>query len=317
MTKNNICIADMHCDTLTELKDKNQDFFRNNLHISLEKAQKYDFYCQVMAVWTPDELQGIERYNNFIQKRELLQIELIKNPNLKLCLNYQDYCYAKNNNKTALFLAIEGAGAINGCLDNLDEVYELGVRFITLTWNGSNELADGVFTENPKGLYDTGILALNKMEQLGIIADVSHLSEKGFWDVVKYSKKPFAATHSNAKSICSHRRNLSDEQLLEMKKRGCIIGLNIYPTFLNDDETKADIDDIIKHTDYMLSLGLENNIALGCDFDGVSSLPKGINGIVDMDKLYEAYLKYNYSQELVDKIFIKNFESFIEKYYNI
>jgi len=306
-------IADMHCDTLTELKDKNKDFFKNDLHISLEKVQKYSFYCQVMAVWTSDELKGIERYNNFIEKYELLQKELEKNKKLKLCFNYKDYCYAKHNNRTALFLAIEGAGAIDGCLDKLDYVYKLGVRFITLTWNASNELADGVLVKNPKGLYDFGKLALQRMEQLGIVADVSHLSEKGFWDIIECTQKPFAATHSNAKAICSHKRNLTDKQLIEMKNRDCIIGLNLYPLFLSNDESKASIDDILRHTEHMLSLGLENNIALGCDFDGVSSLPKGICGIDDMDKLYEAYLKINYPQTLVDKIFIKNFESFIEK----
>ena len=308
----NIRYADMHCDTLTELEKESYELFDNRLHISLKKAKAYSFYCQVFAVWTPDELLGNDRFLNLVSKHNILLKELEKNPELMLCKGFADLQKAIDENKTAAFFAIEGAGALDGKLQNLLTAYDMGVRFITLTWNGKNELADGVMCENPGGLTDFGKEALLKMEELSIIPDVSHLCEKAFWELCEVCKKPFAATHSNAKSVCQHPRNLTDEQLILMKERGNLVGINIYSPFLTLDVQNAAINDIIKHTDHMLSLGMENNIALGCDFDGVDSLPKGIENVGDVYKIYDL-LVHSYGENLADKICFKNFYEFIKR----
>lgn len=311
--KNNIFYADMHCDTLTELESKGQKLIDNNLHISLKNADKYKFYCQVFAVWNPDELKGNERFLNLKSKHETLKKELSENQNLFFCTKYSDLKKAQNENKTAVFFAIEGGGALDGKIENLYSAYDMGIRFITLTWNGSNEIADGVMCENPKGLHGFGKEVLQIMEHLSIIPDVSHLSEKAFWQLCEIYKKPFLATHSNAKKICPHVRNLTDEQLIFMRDRNCLVGINLCPAFLSVDIQNCNVYDIINHTDYMLSLGMENNLAMGCDLDGVNSLPNGIENISDIEKIYHEFIKHGYKKELADKIFFKNFEGFLEK----
>lgn len=306
--------ADMHCDTATELFTKNEGIIENKLHISIEKAKVAENYFQVFAFWTPDDLKGEERYNNFINVYNNFIIEVNKHSEkIVICNNFAEINFAIDNKKTAAILAVEGAGIIGDKLERITGLKKMGIRFITLTWNASNELGDGILVENPTGLTEFGKKAIRKMEEENIIADVSHLSEVGFWQVCELANKPFVATHSNAKAVCSHVRNLTNEQALAIKGAKGLIGINFCPAFLNNEEEKADIKDIIKHIEHYLSLNLGNIVCFGADFDGISNLPIGINNIGDIEKIQNEMSKLNYSNDLMEKIFYKNFMSFCKE----
>ena len=212
---------------------------------------------------------------------------------------------AVNCGKTASFLSIEGGEALNGKIKYLDYFYKRGVRLITLTWNYENELCDGIGVERGNGLTDFGKDVVKEMNRTGMVIDVSHISLKGFWDVLETTKKPIVASHSNVFELKSHKRNLNREQIEAIIKNNGCIGINFYNEFLSNGKCK--ISDIIKHIEYILSLGGENNIGLGTDFDGMDLLPERITGVADVEKLPEELLKMGYSEKLVKKIIHESF----------
>ena len=199
---------------------------------------------------------------------------------------------------------------LEGKLETLEELAENGVKIITLTWNAANEIGGGV--QEPGGLTPFGREVLQKMEELHILPDVSHASEALFWDVLEHTQGPVLATHSNAKALCSHPRNLTDEQFLALKQRGGLVGLNFYPVFLADSGNASAVD-ILRHAEHFLSLGGEECLAMGSDFDG-AAMPEGITGIESIGSLAEVFARHGYSDTLIDQIFYQNCFRFFEKY---
>ena len=186
-------------------------------------------------------------------------------------------------------------------------------KSLCLTWNYRNEIADGVFeSESRGGLTLFGKEVVKNMNSLGMLIDLSHISERGFWDVMELSKQPVITSHSNAKKICSHIRNLHDEQIMAIKNNGGVIGINLCPDFLSDNKD-AYLKDIIKHIEYIVGLTGIDHIGLGADFDGIDSLPKDINGVEDIYKIADELLKLNYSNEDVEKFLGKNFLRIIKE----
>ncbi len=217
---------------------------------------------------------------------------------------------AIKNGKVAAFLTIEGGEALQGDLSILRILYKLGIRSIGLTWNGKNEIGTGV-GESDEGLTPFGIEVVKEMNKLGMLIDVSHLSPKGFWDVIEYTNKPIIASHSNAIELCNHKRNLTAEQFKAIVSNGGVVGINFFPYFLNN-KGEASHKDIIKHIEYFMGLGGENHIGLGSDFDGIDKTPRDINGIQDIDIIFNALLQLNYSQAQVNKIAGGNFMNVIK-----
>ena len=171
------------------------------------------------------------------------------------------------DNKISALISVEG---MCGIKDNVEEkiewMYENGVRVASLVWNESNALADGWKQDPNRGISKDGIRAVHKMNELKMIIDVSHINEKGFWDIIKYSKKPIIATHSNSRSLCDHGRNLSDKQLLAIKENGGLIGLNACGHFIDKDRNKEDSYHLAKHAKYMADLIGVEHIACGFDY---------------------------------------------------
>ena len=184
------------------------------------------------------------------------------------------------------------------------------MRAINLVWNRDNLLCGCAASGENIGLTGAGRDFVCEAERLGIIIDVSHMSEKGFWDLCEVLNGPFMAGHSNSKKICPHPRNLTDEQFCEIVKRGGVAGINLYTEFLAKDAT---LYDVIKHIEHFMSLGGEKNIALGGDLDGCDSLPEGFGGIEDMGNLYELLLRENYREDVVRGIFYNNMYEMVEK----
>ena len=307
-------LFDLHCDTLYRACTENSTLFNDDFHISFGKAKYISPYLQCMAVWIPDEYRGEaaeKLFDDCVTKLE----EQIKCTDIIRCISYSEMSEAAAKGKTAVVLTVEGGAVLAGRIENIKKLRAAGVRIMTLTWNGRNELGDGVGVENAGGLTEFGKKALSAMEENDIVADVSHASEALFYDAAALSKRPFIATHSDAKAVCPHKRNLTDEQFGIIKQKGGIVGLNFCRDFLNKTATNAKMCDIIKNAEHFLSLGGEKILAVGGDFDG-ADIPSDMTGIESMSALYEMFLHHNYSEALVEDIFFNNALSFFERYDN-
>ncbi len=298
-------IFDGHSDTIQKICDCGQTLAKNNLHISLEDMSQ-NRHIQVFAAFIDKAEDKLTPFNRCNQLIDCYFAEIKKNSDkISHCISVSEINDILNQNKIATLLSIEGGEALEGSLENLDYFYNKGARAMTLTWNYDNEISGSIGETNAMGLTDFGKEVVSRMNDFGMLIDVSHISHKGFWDVLENTKKPIAATHSNAYSLKNHKRNLNDEQIKAIIKNDGFIGINFYSEFLTDDI--CTIEDIIRHIEYILALGGENNIGFGSDFDGMDSLPKEIAGIKDIYKIPDRLLRLGYSEKLVEKITHKNF----------
>jgi membrane dipeptidase len=226
---------------------------------------------------------------------------------IALATNYNDLMDNMNKGIISAFLTIEEGGVLKGKIEQLRNFYRLGVRLITLTWNFPNEL--GFPNKNKedrnKGLTSFGREVVSEMNTLGMIIDVSHLSDGGFYDVAKYSKKPFVASHSNARAISNHPRNLTDDMIRILAEKGGIMGINFEKYFLGHNELSR-IQDMISHIEHIKKVGGIDCISIGTDFDGIGNQGLEIKNIGEVEKLSIALSKNNFSEEEIDKIFYKN-----------
>ncbi len=299
-------IIDTHCDTAGKWFDNNSGIDDKTCMLTLCDMNCFKSYVQFFAAWVgKGEKSPKKRAMNILSKAK----DVLQRNNIELILDLHS---VENFNHHGGILALEDARSLEGSIDNLQEFYDFGVRAVTLAWNDDNDVICGANTKNDIGLTGFGRNVVRKMNELNMIVDVSHASQKGFWDALEISNSPIMASHSNCYSQCRHKRNLKDDQIKALIKCGGLMGINIYPTFLEENEQKACIKSIIRHIDYALSLGAENNICLGSDFDGIDTTPKDLHSAKDYLKLIEAMKKENYSQELIDKIIHKNFIKFVK-----
>lgn len=302
---------DLHCDTVTECFTRGEGLAENSLHWSLHRAEPLAPLAQVFAVWMPDNFRGEAAVKRFDGVAAVFFTEMEKNAGaIAFCKTAAELRAALNGGRAAALLSIEGGAALGGRLENLDRAYEMGVRLLTLTWNGRCELGDGVMEPEAQGLTAFGRQVVRRMEELRMAVDVSHLSERGFWDVAELSARPFLASHSNAKAVCGHPRNLSDEQFREIVRCGGLVGLNLYRRFLRDDGD-ADFSDVLRHAEHFLALGGEHALALGGDLDG-SELPVCMRGVEDVPRLREELLR-RLPEATVEDLFFGNARRFFEK----
>jgi membrane dipeptidase len=301
-------IVDAHCDTLTKIFDTGKKLYSNDCNLDIERMHKRGKYVQFFAAFIhPKYYRGytikraIELIDRFYEECKMCSDDIMT------CCNYNDIMMAINSGRVAAILSIEGGEALQGSLATLRIFYNLGVRSLCLTWNHRNEIADGVAEDvSGGGLTNFGRKVIEEMNKLGMLIDLSHISERGFWDVMTLSQHPVILSHSNAKAICNNRRNLTDEQILEVKKNRGVIGINLYPYFLNEQGNLV-ITDIIKHIEYIISLIGENHIGIGADYDQDEPIFDGIDGVEYIDNILEELLKMNYSYNTVEKIAGGNF----------
>lgn len=311
-------ICDCHCDTLTELYNKNASLYENEQHFDIKRQIALGGGLQFCAIYVPTEVfryQGglrytlclLDKYNQEIKKLHENGIDVLQVRTAEDAGNVLKH-------KAATMLAIEEGGAIDGSLEALRCLYELGVRAMTLTWSNRNDIADGINEEaTGSGLTLFGKQVVAEMNRLGMLVDVSHISTAGFWSVIETSTKPIIATHSNAKSLCSHPRNLNDEQIKALAQNGGLAGITFAGQFLEEDWRNACIESVHKHIDYMLNLiGNDDHIGFGSDFDGISHPPYNIQGVQDYKPLIEYLSKY-YSDETINKITHQNVINLLQK----
>lgn len=299
-------VFDLHCDTLTAFMSplRCQDTLNDPCSaFALSKVQTIP-WCQCCAVFVPDGLTPQEALGYYRHHRDRFRRQCEQHAQeASACTTAEEICSAWEQEKTALVLTVENGSLLGAGLEHVEELRRDGVRMVTLTWNGENALGSGHETDH--GLTPLGKEAVRALEKAGIVIDVSHLNDAGFRDVLEVAQKPFAASHSNARFVCPHRRNLEDEQIREMVMRNCIIGLNYYSLFLRSDGKDADFDDLYRHICRFLELGAEDCLALGSDFDG-ADLPPCLDDCRKVPALGEYLLSRGLGRPLVEKLFWKN-----------
>ncbi len=307
-------LFDLHCDTIMRLQKENADFFCKNTMVSINELEKFKRYCQAIAVFVPDRFRGDEAEKFFIDKNEYFKhLMEVNKDHVEQVWTYEDIDRITKQGKLAAMLTIEGAACLNGKIENVKFLHDCGVKIMTLTWNGENELASGHDTQ--KGFTEFGRAAVKEMEKVGIIVDNSHLNDVCFWELCEFAEKPFIETHSNIRTACGHRRNVTEERFAEYVKRGGIIGLNLCDAFIVDDPKAeaANHDALFRHVDRMLELGGENVVCCGSDFDG-ASVHESLNTPVKFAGFADYMLSHGISETVVKKIMWENAADFMKKY---
>ena len=308
-------LIDMHCDTIWMLmREKDTKLKNNRFCVDVEKLKRAGAMTQFFACFIyMDAITGEGRYDKGYQ----LALDMIARAkkefaecakDIELACSFDDMIQNDTTEKISAFLTVEEGGILGDDINRLQTLYDEGIRLITLTWNHENCIGypnskDEAIMQ--KGLKPFGIEVIEKMNQLGMIIDVSHLSDGGFWDVLKHSKKPVVASHSNARSLCNHPRNLSDEMIKALADRGGIAGVNLYPYFINKNG-KATVEDIADHVWHMYQTGGEDFVAIGTDFDGFDEGELEIVDIGEMGKLYDAVKRRGLSERQMEKFWIGN-----------
>ena len=279
----NMRIIDLHCDTILRCDTEAKSLRDYQGHISLDKLQTGECLAQCFALFIPTHDSGREFFGVERDPWEVYHA-LLKcyRENMADCadtirpvLTADDILINRDSGFISSILTVEDSVEINGQLSRLDELYRDGVRMITLTWNYENSVgfpnnADPV-AHLSKGLKPFGFQVLERMNELGIIVDVSHLSEAGFYDVAQHSKKPFAASHSCCRALKDHPRNLTDDQLRTLGDSGGVIGINFYDVFLGSKDGFTAIEDIVRHMVYAKNKAGIESVAFGSDMDGIES----------------------------------------------
>ena len=293
-------VFDLHCDTALGLHHKHKNLWSNDGHISLEKARELDGYAQFFAFFcsfAKDEAPKLfdEAYQNFQQ-------ELLINCNKAvLCDTKTEAAAALDSGRTAAFVSIEGAEALACDPGRLELARERKIRMVGLTWNFENALGGSCQTGG--GLTEQGREFVRRAQSLGILVDMSHFSEKGFWDVCDITQGPVIASHSNSAAIWPHARNLTDEQFRAICQTGGVAGINLYADFLGEDVT---FETVYQHIDHWLQLGGEKHIALGGDLDGCERLPQGFTHVGDYNRLADYLLSRGIAEATLADIYYNN-----------
>jgi len=295
-------IFDTHCDTAGLILDKRHTLSSQNQHININGMKRYLNYAQFFAAYISEDYisSPLERTLSLI---DAITYQAKNSKDMMLCKNSSDLDSAWKNNKIAAFISIENALGIDD-LKSLDLLYKKGVRMMSLTWNEDNHLGGGAYGKNI-GLTDLGYSVIRKMNELGIIVDVSHSSENTFYDICSDSSAPVIASHSNSYTLCPDRRNLKDEQFIKIKEKGGVVGINYYPPFLTKNNS-CTYKYIVRHIMHFLSLGGEDNICLGSDFDGIDYIADGISGVADVYKILDTLSQLGVSEHIIEKIAYKN-----------
>ena len=292
-------LFDLHCDTLTVAMQKEIALRENDLQLSFAKGAAYLPWIQSMAVFVPDSLRGDAAREYFDRAYAYWNAQLAENPQIVFCKDRATLQETVESVGQGGMLTVEGGAVFAGKLESIQELAECGVRMVTLTWNGANEIGGGA--GEPGGLTAFGKAALQEMKRCRIVPDISHASDELFWDVCEATDVPLVASHSNARTVCEHPRNLTDEQIREIIRRGGLIGINLYPKFVNGGEDNS-FDELYRHVEHILSLGGEQVLALGTDFDG-ARMPSVIPNLTALEDFYEDLLRRNLKEEWVDAMF--------------
>ena len=308
-------LIDMHCDTFwLMMRMQGLSLQKNDFCIDIEKMKAAGSMAQFFASFIHmSEFEGgnavEEAYQHALDMIAYGKAELAKcSDSIAIARNYDELIANRDNGKMSAILTVEEGGIINGKMEYLEELYRQGIRLITLTWNHENCIGFPNSREQKmmeQGLKPFGNEVVKRMNELGIIIDVSHLSDGGFWDVIKHSTKPVVTSHSNARALCNHPRNLTDEMIKALAEKGGVAGVNFYPYFLHESG-EATVEDIAEHLWHMFQVGGEDVVAIGTDFDGFDEGELDITHMGEMSLVYDAIMKRGFTHRQMEKILSGN-----------
>ncbi len=296
----------MHCDTLMEgFRHPQRSFYDGETSINLKLLKENDSLAQFFAIYLPrDEMETMDPYDLFNAMYDYYTRVMEENKDvIRPVFNTEDIEKNREEGFLSSFLTIEDGVFLDGKIERVQEVYDKGVRLITLLWNFENSAGYPTSDdpqEHMRGLKPFGEEVVAKMNELGMIIDTSHLSEGGFYDVAKLSKQPFVASHSCARALCNHRRNLTDDQLKTLGNAGGVVGVNFYNYFLKEDSEYATIEQIIDHLVYMKDKAGIDALGFGSDFDGIEDNGELVN-YSGFTRLLSAMEK-KFTDDEIDKI---------------
>lgn len=311
---------DMHCDTLMMAYLKGlEDIYEMPGMLDIKRMKSGNQLAQFFAVFMAPP--GMEKYlglenpiddDEYIEKSlKIFKASMAKNSSsITPAYNADDILENEKMGKMSGLLTFEDGRPVQGKMENLKKYYDLGIRLITLTWNNDNCFGYPN-SKDPeimmRGLKDFGKEAINYMNELGILIDVSHLSDGGFQDVAALSKKPFVASHSNCRAVSPHQRNLTDEMIKILGEKGGLAGINFGPEFLNEDISCKDstVQLMVRHIKHFVNIGGIECVGLGSDFDGVSGNME-VSGPDKMHLIFDSLSKDGYSDDQIEKIAYKN-----------
>ena len=306
-------MIDLHCDTIMQLLDHpdSGDLYRNTWKIDIEKLQKAHSKVQDFALFI-NLGNTNDPYGRYEEMRNLCTTQIhLYGEHIQHVLSYQDVKSVYESGKIGALMSIEEGGVLGGDLDKLKQAYQDGVRLITLTWNYPNGLGEPHCGEQHKKLTPKGIEFVEAMQDLGIIVDCSHLNDAGTEQLGDILDVPFVASHSNAREVTAHTRNLPDNLIKLIANKGGVIGLNFAQSFLGTSPVSR-IDDIVKHGLYLINKGGEDVVALGTDFDGIKPNTE-IKDASEMYRLYDAFKEAGLSVEQCEKLFWKNADRLLKE----
>ena len=306
-------MIDLHCDTIMQLLDHpdSGDLYRNTWKIDIEKLQKAHSKVQDFALFI-NLGDTNDPYGRYEEMRNLCTTQIhLYGEHIQHVLSYQDVESVYKSGKIGALMSIEEGGVLGGDLDKLKQAYQDGVRLITLTWNYPNGLGEPHCGEQHKKLTQKGIEFVEAMQDLGIIVDCSHLNDAGTEQLGDILDVPFIASHSNAREVTAHTRNLPDNLIKLIANKGGVIGLNFAQSFLGTSPVSR-IEDIVKHGLYLINKGGEDVVALGTDFDGIKPNTE-IKEASEMYRLYDAFKEAGLSVEQCEKLFWKNADRLLKE----
>ena len=306
-------MIDLHCDTIMQLLDHpdSGDLYRNTWKIDIEKLQKAHSKVQDFALFINLGKMN-DPYGRYEEMRNLCTTQIhLYGEHIQHVLSYQDVESVYKSGKIGALMSIEEGGVLGGDLDKLKQAYQDGVRLITLTWNYPNGLGEPHCGEQHKKLTPKGIEFVEAMQDLGIIVDCSHLNDAGTEQLGDILDAPFIASHSNAREVTAHTRNLPDNLIKLIANKGGVIGLNFAQSFLGISPVSR-IEDIVKHGLYLINKGGEDVVALGTDFDGIKPNTE-IKDASEMYRLYDAFKEAGLSVEQCEKLFWKNADRLLKE----
>lgn len=318
-------VVDMHCDTVSAIltnQEKGWTLSENDLHVRLDKMKAGDYFLQNFALFVYAG-EGVDTYQRACELADCFDRQMQLFPEkIGHVRSYFDIERNAADGKISALLTIEEGAAIQGSMEKLREFYDRGVRMMTLTWNFPNEIgypnvtlpADGgkpdfKKPQLEKGLTEFGVEVVEQMQRMGMIVDVSHLSDAGFYDVADHANKPFVASHSNARAVCPNIRNMTDDMIRKLAEKGGVMGLNFCPDFLemkpDGQKNNGTIEAVVRHARHIVNVGGMDCLGLGSDFDGIPTHAE-LTGADRMPLLADALHKSGFNAAQVEQIFSGN-----------
>ncbi|MCI0183661.1 dipeptidase [Sulfoacidibacillus ferrooxidans] len=295
-------VVDGHADILYRMGEEKLAFYDedNALHQNYRHLQASGVDLQVFVTFIEPDVTASEQLFKVLDSLHRFRSEVERSDTIQAVLTTQDMQRVLHSEMKGAILSLEGADALNGRMSVLYTLFQLGVRLIGLTWNGSNCVADGVGESRGAGLTQFGRDVVKTMRTLGMVVDVSHLAPRGVWDVLDLYQGPVVASHSNAMAVFAHRRNLTDDQIRAIAASGGVIGATFVPSFIGSSEVLT-TDDLLKHIDHLLNVAGEDAVALGSDFDGIETTLRDLRNGSDYPHLLQK-IERNYGSRVLAKV---------------